>query len=62
MITGKTFENNSTYCIDIRGLFNALEITYKPKEWRVFIKAVLLHIGDIMPLFPVCYKWLNCAD
>ena len=55
MITGKTFKNNFTYCNGIRGLFNALEITYQPK-------AVLLHFGNIMPLVLVAHNLLVCAD
>ncbi|XP_076057286.1 uncharacterized protein LOC143034826 [Oratosquilla oratoria] len=58
-----TLENNLTYCNDIRGLFSALELSYEPNEWRLFIdgslysiKAVLLHIGNAMPSVPVAYS------
>ncbi|XP_076037944.1 uncharacterized protein LOC143030832 [Oratosquilla oratoria] len=58
-----TLENNLTYCNDIRGLFSALELSYEPNEWRLFIdgslysiKAVLLHIGNTMPSVPVAYS------
>jgi hypothetical protein len=40
----------------------ALNINYKPEEWRLFIdssksslKALLLHNGNVLPLIPVGY-------
>lgn len=55
-------ENNLVFCNDINGLLAALNINHKPKEWRLFIdsstlslKAVLLHIGNILPSIPIGY-------
>ncbi|CAI9737816.1 Hypothetical predicted protein [Octopus vulgaris] len=57
-------ENNLTYCNDIRDLFNALELTYEPNEWRLFIdaflystKIVLLLIGNTMPSVPIVHPY-----
>lgn len=55
-------ENNLVFCNNISGLLAALNINYKPEEWRLFIdsstlslKAVLLHRGNILPSIPVGY-------
>ena len=53
-------EDNLAFCCDIVGLFNSLNINYKPEEWRLFIdaskaslKAVLLHNGNTLPSIPI---------
>lgn len=51
-----------TYCVDIDSLFECLNHTHVPEEWRLFIdssveslKAVLLHIGNKYPSVPIAY-------
>lgn len=58
-----SMENNLCFCNDIKGLFDALGLIYEPSHWRLFIdaslysiKAVLLHIGNIMPSIPVAHS------
>ena len=60
-----TFENNSICCKDIRCLFNALEITYESRKWKLFtygslysIKVVLLYIGNTVPLVLVSHSFI----
>lgn len=55
----KTF----AYCENVSDLFAAMDIIYKPEEWRLFIdssttslKAVLLHITNIKPPIPIAYS------
>lgn len=55
-------EGNLVFCCDIEGLMCALDITYDPQEWRLFIdssklslKAVLLHNGNCLPSIPVAH-------
>lgn len=55
--------NDLTYCHDLLGLFEELDITHTPSEWRLFIdasqsalKAVLLHNGNILPPIPIAYS------
>lgn len=52
------FEMNGSlcYCNGIPGLFEELDLTYNPSEWRLFTdasvystKAMLLHIGNKLP-------------
>jgi hypothetical protein len=47
-------------CKNIKGLMAAMNITYDPEEWQLFIdssmqglKPVLLHKGNILPSIPV---------
>ena len=51
-----------TYCHDIFGLFDAMDVDYRPCEWRFFIdssksslKGVLLHNGNVLPSLPIAY-------
>ena len=52
-------EGELCYCNDISGLFYSLKLNYNASDWRLFIdtskesiKAVLLHIGNILPSIP----------
>lgn len=49
-------EGNLVFCLDIEGLMNALDITYYPEEWGLFVdssisnlKVMLLHIENRLP-------------
>ncbi|XP_066436113.1 uncharacterized protein [Eleutherodactylus coqui] len=49
-------------CHDVRGLFDAIGITYSENDWRLFIdssckslKAVLLHNGNMLPSLPLAH-------
>ena len=51
-----------TYCKDIDGLMDAMQMRHSPEQWRLFIdasktslKAVLLHNGNKLPSIPVAY-------
>lgn len=51
------------YCNDVDTLMVAMDIEYKPEEWRLFIdssstslKAVLLHVTNSKPSIPVAYS------
>ena len=51
------------YCNDIFELIHTLVGKYDPNDWRLFIdsskksiKAVLLHIGNILPSVPIAYS------
>ena len=55
-------EGELCYCNDIPELFYTLKLDYNSSDWRLFInaskesiKAVLLHIGNILPSIPVAY-------
>ena len=55
--------NSLMYCQNVEGLINALGLGYNSHEWRLFIdsstkslKAVLLHIGNKMPLIPLAHS------
>ena len=57
------FENSLVYCNDVKGLIEALGVTYRPQEWRLFIdsstrslKAVLLNIGNKIASVPIGYS------
>ena len=56
-------EGELCYCNDIPGLFYALKLDYDASDWKLFIdaskesiKAVLLHIGNILSSIPVAYS------
>ena len=56
-------EGELCYCNDVPGLFYDLKLDYDTSDWRLFIdaskesiKAVLLHIGNILPSIPVAYS------
>ncbi len=58
-----SLEGELCYCNDIPGFFYALKLDYDASDWRLFIdaskesiKAVLLHIGNILPSAPVAYS------
>jgi hypothetical protein len=51
-------EGSLVTCNDVDGLMGALNINHNPEEWRLFtdssklsLKAVLLHNGNVLPLF-----------
>lgn len=53
-------DNNLIVCCDVNGLMTALNVVYKPQDWRLFIdasklslKAVLLHNGNFLHSIPV---------
>lgn len=53
-------ENGLCACVDIPGLFRAMQQEYDANEWRLFIdssrrslKAVLVHIGNEKPSIPI---------
>ena len=57
-----TATDHLTYCNDIFGLFDAMDVEYNPTEWRLFIdssksslKGVLLHNGNVLPSIPIAY-------
>lgn len=56
-------DNTFTYCHNITGLMNEMEIKYKPSDWRLFIdssklslKVVLLHKTNRKPSIPIAYS------
>lgn len=56
-------DNTFTYCNDIDGLMNAMQIKYKSNDWRLFIdsskfslKVVLLHKTNEKPSIPIGYS------
>ena len=58
-------EDDLVACNKVNELMKALNISYDPAEWRLFIdssktslKAVLLHSGNTMPSVPVGYAVL----
>ena len=58
-----TMENELVTCNDIDGLMSSLSITHNPDEWRLYIdssklslKAVLLHVGNVLPSIPVTHS------
>ena len=58
-----SMENDLCFCNDIKGLFDAVDISYEPSQWRLFIdgslysiKAVLLHIGNKLPSIPLAHS------
>lgn len=60
----KDDENSVMYCSDVKGLIDELKPNiYKDDEWRLFIdsstrslKAVLLHIGNILAPIPIAHS------
>ncbi|KDR11799.1 hypothetical protein L798_14178, partial [Zootermopsis nevadensis] len=55
-------EGELTVCKDVAGLMAAMNMRYVPEEWRLFIdafkvslKAVLLHNGNILPSIHIAY-------
>lgn len=55
-------ENDVCFCTDVNGLFQELNVTHVPDEWRLFIdssqrslKAVLLHNGNEKPSVPLAH-------
>ena len=53
------FSMDKGLCPDIKGLFDDLGLEYESTQWKLFIdaylysiKAVLLHIGNVLPSFP----------
>ena len=51
-------------CKDMDGLFEALNMSHRSDEWRLFIdsskvslKAVLLHNGNVLPSIPVAHAF-----
>lgn len=60
----KDDENSVVYCSDVKGLVDELKPNiYKDDEWRLFIdsstrslKAVLLHIGNILAPIPIAHS------
>lgn len=60
----KDDENSVVYCSNVKGLVDELKLdTYKDDEWRLFIdsstrslKAVLLHIGNILAPIPIAHS------
>lgn len=58
-----SLENGLCYCNNIPGLFEDLNITHDPQNWRLFIdaslystKGVLLHNGNVFPSIPVAHS------
>lgn len=56
-------ENDLTFCVNIQGLMEALEIPYDANDWRLFIdasktslKVVLLHNDHIYMPIPIAYS------
>ena len=53
-------KKNLVFCVDVFGLMYCLNLNYDRTEWRLFIdssklslKAVLLHIGNRLPSYPI---------
>jgi hypothetical protein len=58
-------EGTLVACKDVDGLFKALNMSPCSDEWRLFIdsfkvslKAVLLHNGNVLPSIPVSHTYL----
>jgi len=58
-----SFEDGFCYCNDVIGLFEELELSFDPKEWRLFIdgssktlEAVLLNNGNTFPSIPLAHS------
>lgn len=63
LVTLFAVKHDLCYCKDIRALFEALQVDYDPKDWRLFIdassysvKTVLLYNGNTKPSIPIAHS------